>query len=68
MYKVCIFYREITIHTVIYGVYIRFWPTLHMAERRRVRSGTRIVVPSKWKVCTTRPHSTDKGGRGAVDT
>ena len=23
-----IFGREITIHTVIYGVYIRFWPTL----------------------------------------
>ena len=22
--------REITIHTVIYGVHIRFWPTLHM--------------------------------------
>jgi len=25
-----IFGREITIHTVIYGVYIQFWPTLHM--------------------------------------
>jgi hypothetical protein len=23
-----IFGREFTIHTVIYGVYIRFWPTL----------------------------------------
>ena len=22
-----IFGREITIHTVLYGVYIRFWPT-----------------------------------------
>ena len=30
IYTVCIRYfgREITIHTVIYGVYIRFWPTL----------------------------------------
>jgi len=25
-----IFSREITIHMVIYGVYIRFWPTLNM--------------------------------------
>ena len=25
-----IFGREITIYTVIYGVYIRFWPTLHI--------------------------------------
>ena len=24
--------REITIHTVIYGVYIRFWPTLQMCK------------------------------------
>jgi len=24
-----IFSREITIHTVIYGAHIRFWPTLH---------------------------------------
>jgi len=26
------FGREITIYTVIYGVYIRFWPTLHMVS------------------------------------
>jgi len=25
-----VFGREITIHTVIYGVYIQFWPTLHI--------------------------------------
>ena len=25
-----IFGREITVHTVIYDVYIRFWPTLLM--------------------------------------
>jgi hypothetical protein len=25
-----IFGREITIYTVIYGVYIRFWPTLRV--------------------------------------
>jgi len=24
------FGREITIHTVIYGMYIRLWPTLHI--------------------------------------
>jgi hypothetical protein len=24
--------REITKHTVTYGVYIRFWPTLHMSN------------------------------------
>jgi hypothetical protein len=27
-----IFGREITIYTVIYGVYIRFWPTLREKE------------------------------------
>jgi len=27
-----IFGREITKYTVIYGVYIRFWPTLHMPD------------------------------------
>jgi hypothetical protein len=26
------FGREITIYTVIYGVYIRFWPTLHFND------------------------------------
>jgi len=26
------FSREITLHTVIYGVHIRFWPTLHMRQ------------------------------------
>ena len=29
VYMLGIFGREITIHTVIYGVYIRIWPTLH---------------------------------------
>ena len=27
------FGREITIHTVMYGVYIRFWPILVMTRR-----------------------------------
>ena len=27
-----IFSREITVHTVIYGAYIRFWPTLFISE------------------------------------
>ena len=30
------FGRQITIHTVIYGVYIRFWPTLHICISQRV--------------------------------
>jgi len=30
-----IFGREITKYTVIYGVYIRFWPTLRMTEQRK---------------------------------
>ena len=33
VYTVCIygiFSREMTIHAVIYGVHIRFWPTLHI--------------------------------------
>ena len=29
------FGREITIHTVIYGVYIRFWPTLPKENNRK---------------------------------
>jgi hypothetical protein len=31
VYTVFYFCREITIHTVIYGVNIRFWPTLFMS-------------------------------------
>jgi len=27
---ICFFGKETTIYTVMYGVYIRFWPTLHM--------------------------------------
>jgi hypothetical protein len=27
-----VFGREITKYTVIYGVYIRFWPTLHILD------------------------------------
>ena len=35
----CIFSREITIHTVIYGADIQFWPTLHiMHARERVHT------------------------------
>jgi hypothetical protein len=37
LYKGCTYgvisIREITKYTVIYGVYTRFWPTLHMHER-----------------------------------
>ena len=29
-----IFGRGITKYTVIYGVYIRFWPTLHVSDER----------------------------------
>jgi len=41
-----IFGREITIHTVIYGVYIRFWPTLHMGQHV-----TRTCVRTRHKQC-----------------
>ena len=27
-------------HTVIYGVYIRFWPTLHMGNYSEIRACT----------------------------
>jgi hypothetical protein len=40
-----IFGREITEHTVIYGVYIQFWPTLPMlpeSDRLWVRAGFRL--------------------------
>jgi hypothetical protein len=30
-----IFGRVITIHTVIYGVHIQFWPTLHTAHTQQ---------------------------------
>jgi hypothetical protein len=30
-----IFSREITIHTVIYSVYIRFWPTLGVIAKMK---------------------------------
>jgi hypothetical protein len=34
-----IFSREITIHTVIYGVYIRFWPTLLIHQHETPTAG-----------------------------
>ena len=33
-----VFGREITKLTVIYGVHIRFWPTLHMIELQAEQS------------------------------
>jgi len=33
-----IFNRKITIHTIIYGVHIRFWPTLHMLHSHCVHT------------------------------
>jgi len=33
VYTVYLFGREITKYTVIYGAYIRFWPTLQVCER-----------------------------------
>ena len=33
------FDREITKYTVIYGVYIRFWPTLHIRGNRITNAG-----------------------------
>jgi hypothetical protein len=37
--------REITIHTVIYGVYIRFWPTLRMCYILPLRTPNYSVMP-----------------------
>jgi hypothetical protein len=39
-----IFGREITIHTVIYGAYIRFWPTLAMLDALGIKPW-----PGAWK-------------------
>jgi len=39
-----IFGREITKYTVIYGVYIRFWPTLEIHKERR-RKSLGLLVP-----------------------
>ena len=39
-----IFGREITRYTVIYGVYIRFWPTLHMYHSARSVQSTVYLV------------------------
>jgi len=41
------FSREITIHTVIYGVYIRFWPTLTVRNVRTTLSAPlRVCIRS----------------------
>jgi hypothetical protein len=37
----CIFGREITKYTVIYGANLRFWPALHICVRRRRRKRRR---------------------------
>ena len=42
-----IFGREITIHTVIYGVYIRFWPTLGMLQAREATRDAKAIASHK---------------------
>ena len=39
-----ILYREITIYTIIYGVYIRFWPTLPICQRIQINMSTEMLV------------------------
>ena len=46
------FGREITKYTVIYGVYIRFWPTLCMCTRLRQMHSTISRRVSKWRSYT----------------
>ena len=45
--------REITIYTVIYGVYIRFWPTLFICENIQATS-SHVVPPvvTSWVALT----------------
>jgi len=48
--------REITIHTVIYGVYIRFWPTLHMiCAAARQDKNLRLHVSTAFSLFSTLP-------------
>jgi len=46
-----IFGREITKYTVVYGAYIRFWPTLHMTVPLcwRPPSALHMTVPLCWR-------------------
>ena len=54
-----IFGREFTIYTVIYGVYIRFWPTLSMCMCVRICVGMRILIERYYlRVCITSIWST----------
>ena len=41
-----IFGRQITKYTVIYGVFIRFWPTLHIWHQGTVKSGLSLQSPT----------------------
>jgi len=43
-----IFGRKITIHTVIYGVIIRFWPTLYIANRPSHPNRIQSAIPARW--------------------
>jgi hypothetical protein len=72
IYMRCIyvfFGREITKYTVIYGVYLRFWPTLRIFNRvQREQRGQALLThqsPGKWrytskgsKVCSCHNSST----------
>jgi len=44
--------REINIHTVIYGVYIRFWPTLMYIQLSQIPLNTQPYSADQ-NVCTS---------------
>ena len=47
-----IFGREITNYTVIYGAYIRFWPTLHICICTHVFTHTHMYVRGRRQIHT----------------
>ena len=57
-----IFGREITEYTVIYGVIIRLWPTLHISIKKKQRGVERCAVFSRLSVPGAMPSSVGCGG------
>jgi len=64
-----IFGREITTYTVIYGAYIRFWPTLHITYKSlkllhvsHASSAGEETTRKWWGTCLAEQHLHLKGG------
>ena len=51
--------REITIHKVIYGVYIRFWPTVGVVYSKNLISGN-------LSLCVTHPNTSTPMSAGPI--